>query len=341
MRRLIVAAIVFLGAAVSLRSQSAQSSAAALFNQEVRPILEQQCQSCHGGAAKQSGLDITSREKLLRGGDHGPAVIPGKPEESLLYLYVKHERQPGMPFGGKKLSDEQIARIAEWIRTGALFDAPLKTGAPAPKRAVTDHWAFRPPGRPSVPVVKNAKWVRNPIDAFLAADQEKKGLQPLPEADKYTLLRRVYLDLAGIPPTREQLHAFLSDRSDNAYEKVVDQLLASPQYGERWGRHWMDIWRYSDWWGLGQEVRNSQKHIWHWRDWIVESLNADKGYDQMIREMLAADELYPSDLGRLRATGLLARPYFLFNRTTWLDEVVEHTSKAFLGLTLNCTKCHD
>ena len=122
---------------------------------------------------------------------------------------------------------------------------------------------------------------------------------------------------------------------------MVDRLLASQQYGERWGRHWMDVWRYSDWWGLGAEVRNSQKHIWHWRDWIIESLNADKGYDQMVREMLAADELYPNDLDRLRATGFLARQYFLFNRNTWLDETVEHTGKAFLGLTINCANCHD
>ena len=121
----------------------------------------------------------------------------------------------------------------------------------------------------------------------------------------------------------------------------MTRLLGSPQYGERWGRHWMDIWRYSDWWGLGAEVRNSQKHIWHWRDWIVESVNSDKGYDQMLREMLAADELYPNDLDRLRATGYLARQYFIFNRTTWLDETIEHTAKGMLGLTFNCAKCHD
>src|SRR5207248_716794 len=169
----------------------------------------------------------------------------------------------------------------------------------------------------------------------------EQGLAPQPPADGRTLLRRVYLDLVGLPPGRDELAAFRADPSPDAYEKVVERLLASPQYGERWGRHWMDVWRYSDWWGLGAEVRNSQKHVWHWRDWIVESLEADKGYDQMVREMLAADELYPDDLDRLRATGYLVRPYFKFNRTTWLDEVVEHTSKAFLGLTFNCAKCHD
>jgi hypothetical protein len=181
----------------------------------------------------------------------------------------------------------------------------------------------------------------NPIDAFIAAERGKRGLRSAPAADKRVLLRRVYIDLIGLPPTLEQMDAFLKDTSPNAYEKVVDQLLASPQYGERWGRHFLDIWRYSDWWGLGAELRNSQRHIWHWRDWVVESFNADLGYDEMIRQMLAADELYPTDPRKLRATGYLARPYFLFNRTSWLDEVVEHTGKGFLGLTLNCAKCHD
>src|SRR5262249_24208063 len=156
-----------------------------------------------------------------------------------------------------------------------------------------------------------------------------RGLKPKGPTDKRLLLRRLYLDLVGLPPTREEADDFLRDGSPQAYEKVVDRLLASPAYGERWGRHWMDIWRYSDWWGLGAGVRNSQKHIRHWRDRIVESVNADKGYDQMVREMLAADELYPNDPDRLRATGYLARAYFKFNRNTWLEEVIEHTSKAF------------
>ncbi|MFM7867683.1 MAG: DUF1549 domain-containing protein, partial [Planctomycetaceae bacterium] len=145
----------------------------------------------------------------------------------------------------------------------------------------------------------------------------------------------------GLPPGAADQQAFLADQSDEAWERVVDRLLASPQYGERWGRHWMDIWRYSDWWGLGAEVRNSQKHLWHWRDWIVESVNSDKGYDQMLREMLAADELYPNDSDKLRATGFLARQYFKFNRTSWLDETIQHTFKAMLGMTFNCAKCHD
>ncbi len=200
---------------------------------------------------------------------------------------------------------------------------------------------FEPVERPSVPTVRHAGWLRNPIDAFIATEHEKHGLQPRPEANKATLLRRVYLDLIGLPPTREELHGFLEDPTPDAYEKVVDRLLASPRYGERWGRHWMDIWRYSDWAGYGAEVRDSQKHIWHWRDWIVESLNAVKGYDRMVQEMLAADELAPGDAGAARATGFLVRNWYLFNRNVWLDRIVEHTGKAFLGVTLNCTRCHD
>jgi hypothetical protein len=165
----------------------------------------------------------------------------------------------------------------------------------------------------------------------------------LPAAQKHILLRRVYLDLIGLPPTRKQLHAFLNDKSPNAYENVVKRLLKSPQYGERWGRHWMDVWRYSDWYGRRQvnDVRNSYPHIWRWRDWIIQSLNDDKGYDAMIREMLAADELHPADDSRIAALGFIVRNWFSLNYDTWKQDLVEHTGKAFLGLRLNCAHCHD
>jgi len=195
--------------------------------------------------------------------------------------------------------------------------------------------------RPAVPTVKNTAWVRNPIDAFLAADHEARGLKPRPEAARHILVRRLYLDLTGLPPTLEELEAATNDRSGDWYEKIVDRLLASPRYGERWGRHWMDVWRYADWAGYGQEIRDSREHIWQWRDWIVESLNADKPYDRMITEMLAGDEIAPDDPKTLRATGFLVRHYYKFSRDTWLEGTVEHTSKAFLGFTMNCARCHD
>ena len=185
--------------------------------------------------------------------------------------------------------------------------------------------------------------MRNPIDAFVAAKHERLKLKPLPPAGKEILLRRVFLDLIGLPPTRKELQEFLNDESPQAYEKVVKRLLNSRQYGERWGRHWMDVWRYSDWYGRRQvnDVRNSYPHIWRWRDWIIGSLNADKGYDQMIREMLAADELYPADDSRMPALGFIVRNWFSLNYHTWKQDLVEHTGKAFLGLRLNCAHCHD
>jgi hypothetical protein len=202
---------------------------------------------------------------------------------------------------------------------------------------------FEPVKRPPVPVMPSSadQSQFNPIDAFLAAEHKRHGLQPRPEATKPVLLRRVYLDLIGLPPTAEELHAFLDDPSGDAYERVVDRLLASPRYGERWGRHWMDVWRYADWAGYRAEVRDSQPHIWHWRDWIIESLNADKGYDRIVQEMLAADELAPGDANAVRATGFLVRNWYKFNRNVWMERTVEHTGKAFLGVTLNCARCHD
>ena len=216
-----------------------------------------------------------------------------------------------------------------WIDQGAE--------APADERPQPDpreHWAFRPPVRPAVPgSTTDAGWVRNPIDAFLAASTSSTGWSRSPPPPPAMLLRRVYLDLTGLAPTPEELRAFLADPSDEPTKRVVDRLLASPRYGERWGRHWMDVWRYSDWDGYGAEVRESQPHIWRWRDWIVESLNADKGYDRMVVEMLAADEAAPATRRHLRATGFLVRNWYKFNRNVWLDDTVEHTAKAFLGLT--------
>ncbi len=235
---------------------------------------------------------------------------------------------------------------------GDAKDKPTLEEISQAKRTLTDYRKFRSayPWRPydmvtwpPLPAVKNSSWVRNPIDAFIAAEHVARGLKPRPEADKSTLLRRVYLDLIGLPPTPQELHAFLNDSSSIAYEKVVDRLLLDPRYGERWGRHWMDVWRYSDWagWTDGGQIRDSQPHIWHWRDWIVESLNSDMGYDRMILEMLAGDEFAPGDEATLRATGFLARNYKMLSREKWLEDTVEHTFLAFQATTIGCARCHD
>lgn len=209
-----------------------------------------------------------------------------------------------------------------------------------------DRYPWRPfevVKRPSVPEVKSEyrSWVRNEIDAFLLAEQEVRGLSPRDEAPKEIWLRRVHLDLTGLAPTPDEVKAFLADDSVNAHEKVVDRLLESSAYGERWGRHWMDIWRYADWGGYKAAVRFSQPHIWRWRDWIVEALNEDMSYDHMIVEMLAADEAAPEDEEALRATGYLVRNFHGGSRDVWLDNVVSHTSQAFLGVSMGCVRCHD
>ena len=202
---------------------------------------------------------------------------------------------------------------------------------------------FETVARPAVPVVKSGGWVRNPVDAFVAAEHEARGLKPRPEATKEILLRRVYLDLTGLNPTPEEQQQFLADTSSDAYEKLVNRLLDDPRHGERWGRHWMDVWRYSDWagWSGGNQIRDSKPHIWRWRDWIVEALNKDKGYDRMVLEMLAADELAPLDTDALRATGFLVRNFKMLSREQWMEDTLKHTSQAFLGVTVGCAKCHD
>jgi mono/diheme cytochrome c family protein len=325
------------------------SQSTSLFTSAIQPLLEQKCVSCHHpGAGKAGGLDLTSREKLLEGGDHGPVVTLDNPDSSVLLARLRHTASPGMPFNQPQLTAESIENVVKWLHEGAHYDSPIEARSAA--RAGSDHWAFQKPVKAPLPKLTGplASWVNNqgsnnPVDALLAARWEEKGLQPSPEADRRTLLRRVYIDVTGLPPTPEQTDAFLKDRSPNAYEKVVDSLLASPRYGERWGRHWMDIWRYSDWYGRRglDDQRNSARHIWHWRDWIIESLNADKGYDRMITEMIAGDEIAPNDPDVLRATGFLARNYYRFNRNVWLQDTVEHIGFGVLGLTLKCARCHD
>ncbi|HYM12634.1 MAG TPA: DUF1549 domain-containing protein, partial [Bryobacterales bacterium] len=314
----------------------------ALYRDAIQPILQKNCLPCHNANLKQNGLDLSSRESLLKGSENGPVIVIGKPEESRLYKQVAHAIEPGMPFKGKKLPDDAIAKIAEWIKAGVPYGAAVASADGVNLTEVRKHWAFRKPVKPAPPAVRNAQWVRNPIDAFVAAEQEKRGLTPLGEADKRTLLRRVYIDLIGLPPSSAEVAEFLADPSPNAYEKVVDRLLASPRYGERWGRHWLDIWRYSDWYGVRKsgQVRYSQRHIWRWRDWTIESLNQNKPYDRMIEEMLAGDELAPGDPNVVRATGYLARNWYMFNHNVWLQDTVEFTSAAFLGLTLKCARCH-
>ena len=311
-RRLLMLGIAFVACA---------QAQAVDYTKDIKPLLKERCYACHGALKQKAGLRLDTVTAIKAGGDEGDAT-------QLLIQRVtttdKHDLMP--PEGeGSKLNADQVAKLKAWIASGS--PGPADEQPEADPRA---HWAYQPP-----------KAAGPSIDALLAARLASKNLKPQPQAMPEIWLRRVYLNLLGLPPTPEQITAFLRDPSTTARQRVVDHLLSSPQYGERWGRHFMDIWRYCDWYGLGDQLRHSQKHLWHWRDWIIESLNADKGYDRMIMEQLAADELAPEDRDNLRATGFLARSYYLFNRTTWLDETIEHTSRAFLGVTMQCVKCHD
>src|SRR5436190_20986364 len=225
----------------------AQQPSPSLYRDQVEPLLGKSCAPCHNAKVKQGGLDLSTRESLLKGSEHGPVVIPGNPNDSQLYKVVAHISEPAMPFKGKKLPDEDVAKISDWIKAGVPFGENAADPDTISRTEAEKHWAFRTPVRPRVPATTRAS--KNPIDAFLTVEREKRGVSPLPEADKRTLLRRVYFDLVGLPPPQAAVAAFVADKSAQAYEKVVDQLLASPQYGERWGRHWLDIWRYSDWYG--------------------------------------------------------------------------------------------
>ncbi|MHC4875182.1 MAG: PSD1 and planctomycete cytochrome C domain-containing protein [Planctomycetota bacterium] len=318
---------------------SARAEAPVDFAAQIKPILKARCFSCHGALKQEAALRLDTGELLRNGGDSGATVLAGKPGASLLLERISDPDEASrMPPEGKPLTPEEIDLFRRWIIEGARSPVDEE-----PEPDPREHWAFQKPQR-NVPVSSEQNpWVRNPIDAFIAARHAELGIEPLSAAKKHLLLRRVYLDLIGLPPTRDELHAFLQDDSPHAYEAVVDRLLSSKHYGERWGRHWMDVWRYSDWYGRRNvnDVRNSYPHIWRWRDWIIESLNEDKGYDQMIREMLAADELYPDDDTRMPALGFIVRNWFSLNYDTWKQDLVEHTGKAFLGLRLNCAHCHD
>ncbi len=303
---------------------------------DIKPLLLRKCAPCHGALQQNANLRLDTVELALKGGDSGPAIVRGNPEQSLLIQRVTAtDKAKRMPQESAALTGKELQLLARWIEDGS----PAPTNE-APQRDPARHWSHLPISRP-VPPKTTAPG--NPIDAFLQRARETRGIAANSPADKAALLRRVHLDLIGLPPTPLELAAFEADASPRAYETVVDRLLEDPRYGERWGRHWMDVWRYSDWYGRRNvnEIRYSMRHIWRWRDWIVNSLNADKGYDRMIVEMLAGDEAAPTDPGALAATGFIGRNWYKFDRNVWLFETVERTSQAFLGLTMRCARCHD
>ncbi len=347
-------ALFFLLAARGRLAAEAEKPSAAeqakFFETQVQPLLQANCISCHGGDKTRSGLKLTSREALLKGGDRGPAISVEKPEESLLLRAIRHtEDELKMPPRGK-LTQEQINTLTRWVKLGAPWSASTvvakRHGPPPVDEQARNFWSFRPVVRPGVPEVKHAGWVRTPIDAFLLAKLEAAGLMPASPASKTALLRRLTYDLTGLPPTPEEVDAFLADESPGAYEKMVDRLLASPQYGEHWARHWLDLVRYAE--TNGYEFDADKPNVWRYRDYVIKSFNADKPYDRFIKEQLAGDELEPVTTEGIIATGYYrlapvdsGAPDRLQAMYDGLDDIVATTGQVFLGLTVNCARCHD
>src|SRR5688572_6121802 len=289
--------IVWAPAAAAQAAPDAAASVA-FFEKEVRPLLVEHCLKCHGAEDKiKGGLRLTSRDDLLRGGDLGTVVDPAKPHESLLLRAITYKDDKlQMPPKGK-LPPEAIATLTKWVEMGTPFSATPLVAAKAPAahaKVLTpaeakSFWSFKPVKRPEVPAVKRGDWVRNPIDAFILAKLEEKGFNPAPPATKVQLLRRAYYDLTGLPPSPAEVEAFVADTSPDAYEKVVDRLLASPHYGEKWGRHWLDLVRYAE--TNSYERDNAKPNAWRYRDYVIKSFNEDKPYDRFVREQIAGDEM--------------------------------------------------
>ena len=295
---------------------------------------------------------------LLRGGESGAAVVLGRPEVGLFQRMITHEEEPGMPHKKDKLPEAEIAIIAAWIRDGAIYTRELRqteiaADGASPTRAAfalteadRSHWAFQPVVRPKLPVVKQAAWPRSPLDTFILAGLEAKGRSPAVPTDREVLIRRVTLDLVGLPPTLAEIDAFVRDASPRAYETLVDRLLASPHYGERWGRHWLDLARFAE--SDGFEHDAARPNAWRYRDYVVRALNADKPYDRFIREQLAGDELFPGDPDAQIATAFnLLGPDMVDSadqvqrRRNTLNDMTDTTALALLGLTVGCARCHD
>ena len=356
MRNALVSNLVGLSAVLALISLlpagAAAQSGVQFFSHEVRPIMERTCWNCHSDQIQSSGLDLSSREGALLGGLRGPAIVPGNAADSLLFRQVAGIEGPAMPLG-VPLTEEEIEVFRTWINEGAEWDAepiitPSGEGFTAfatnlPESA-RQYWAFKLPQKHSLPDISSFD---HPIDRFLEQKRIEAGVIAAQKADQVTLLRRAYLDLTGLPPSVEETDEFLADSGPDAWERLIEKLLASPQYGERWGRHWLDVARYADSDGYEQDV--DRANAWRYRDYVVNSFNNDKPYDQFVIEQLAGDELDDTTHETRIATGFLrAGPRVNFRekdnperRWDYLDDVLETVGRGVLGMTIQCARCHD
>jgi len=324
------------------------------FEKKVRPILSEKCYKCHSVEAGKSkgGLTLDTQAATLKGGEGGPAVVPGDLSNSLLITAVSYKdkdlKMPPDKDNNKKLSDEEIATLTEWVKMGAP-DPRIAAAKPSKLSGLTDearnHWSFQPVKKPAIPAVRNRPWCITPVDAFIVQKLEEKSMIPAKKANLETLLRRATYDLTGLPPTPEEINAFMSDGSPNAFAKVVDRLLASPHYGERWGRYWLDTARYSD--TTGNRANNRAKdyrfpYAWTYRDYVVRAFNDDKPYDRFVMEQLAADQLSDlSDQRDLAALGFITVGDRTGNANDIINDRIDTVTKGFLALTVACARCHD
>ncbi|MEJ7605322.1 MAG: PSD1 and planctomycete cytochrome C domain-containing protein [Bryobacteraceae bacterium] len=322
---------IFVAFAFSISQLGAQST---FFESTIKPILQINCIGCHSEKNLTSGFSLESKESIQRGGNRGSS-------SQILLDAIRQTGDLKMP-PGRRLSAEQIAALEKWVADGL----PMASGPAKAKRPATNHWSFQPPLKASLPQLPNASWVRTPIDAFILARLETVRLKPSAEADRATLIRRVSLDLTGLPPTKEEFQTFLTDRRSDAYEKLVDRLLDSPHYGERWGRHWLDVARYAD--SDGYTI-DAPRDIWRYRDWVIRALNDDKPFDQFTIEQFAGDLLPQPTTDQLIATGFHRNTPSNFEggidfeqyRVEAVVDRVATTGAAYLGLTLGCARCHD
>lgn len=320
------------------------------FRADIQPVFENSCWKCHGSAVQLSKLDLRTREAALKGGERGAAIVPGKAEDSRLYRLIAGLEKPSMPMDGK-LTAEQISAIREWINQGAAWEATSDAKQPQVSSIeevsispeARNYWAFQKPVRAPVPEISPA----NPIDAFLEKVRRDKGLKAAPRADRITLLRRAYMDLIGLPPTPAETADYLADASPHAWEHLIDKLLASPHYGERWGRHWLDVARYAD--SNGFEHDYDRPNAWRYRDYVIRAFNQDVPYDRFLAEQIAGDELDQVSDDSMIATGFLRsyakvgyrekdNPQF---RYEYLDDMIGTIGRGVLGLTVNCARCHN
>ncbi|MEO5740916.1 MAG: DUF1549 domain-containing protein, partial [Vicinamibacterales bacterium] len=338
--------------------QGANWESAVSFAKDIQPIMERSCWNCHGESMQLSKLDLRTREGALRGGAHGPAVTPGNAEQSRLYRAVAHLDAIKMPMQGDKLKPEEIAAFKAWIDAGVPWDASATPAAKPATSAIAAlenmeltpeqraYWAFKLPVQKTPPIVSKAE-LSHPIDRFLEATRAEKKLVAAPRADKPTLIRRAYIDLIGLPPSPADVEAFVADRSDDAWDRLITKLLASPQYGERWGRHWLDVARYADSNGFEQDY--DRPNAWRYRDYVIKAFNEDKPYNQFLKEQIAGDELDYVTHETLIATGFLrAGPRVLFRekdnperRWDYVDDLVATLGRGVMGMTVNCARCHN